>query len=83
MFYVNLGLSISHRKFSFCFQRFSTLFNIDTNSIVASEKYFSMQESFTKNSFIITESRNTDYPGDRSIDRFLVSVGLLFKFSSF
>ena len=62
MFYVKLGLSLySHTKVS--------LNNIGTNSIVASEQYFSTQESFTNNSFIITESR--------SADRFLVSLGLL------
>ena len=33
---------------------------IDTNSIVASEQYFSTRESFTNNSFIITESCNAD-----------------------
>ena len=60
MFYVKLGLSLySHTKVS--------LKNIGTNSIVASEQYFSTQESFTNNSFIITESRNA----------FLVSLGLL------
>ena len=53
MFYVKLGLSLySHTKVS--------LLNIGTNSIVASEQYFSTQESFTNNSFIITESRNGD-----------------------
>ena len=53
MFYVKLGLSLySHTKVS--------LLNIDTNSIVANEQYFSTQESFTNNSFIITESRNAD-----------------------
>ena len=53
MFYVKLGLSLySHTKVS--------LLNIGTNSIVASEQYFSTQESFTNNSFIITESRNAD-----------------------
>ena len=52
MFY-KLGLSLySHTKFS--------LLNIDTNSIVASEQYFSTQESFSNNSFIITESGNAD-----------------------
>ena len=62
MFYVKLGLSLySHTKVS--------LLNIDTNSIVASDRYFSTQESFTNNSFIITESRNAD--------RFLVSLALL------
>ena len=62
MFYVKLGLSLySHTNVS--------LLNIDTNSIVASEHYFSTQESFNNNSFIITESRNAD--------RFLVSLGLL------
>ena len=53
MFNVKLGLPLySHTKFS--------LLNIDTNSIVANEQYFSNQESFTNNSFIITESRNAD-----------------------
>ena len=60
MFYVKLGLSLySHTKVS--------LKNIGTNSIEASEQYFSTQESFTNNSFIITESRNA----------YLVSLGLL------
>ena len=53
MFYVKLGLSLySYTKVS--------LLNIDTNSIVASEQYFSTQESFTNNSFIMNESRNAD-----------------------
>ena len=53
MFYVKLGLSLySHTKVS--------LLNIDTNSIGASEQYFSTHVSFTNNSFIITESRNAD-----------------------
>ena len=53
MFYVKLGLSLySHTKVS--------LLNIDTKTIVASEQYFFTQESFTNNSFIITESRNAD-----------------------
>ena len=53
MFYVKLGLSLySHTKVS--------LLNIGKNSIVACEQYFSTQESFTNNSFIITESRNAD-----------------------
>ena len=53
MFYVKLGLSLySHAKVS--------LLNIGTNSIVASEQYFSTQESFTNNSFIIIESGNAD-----------------------
>ena len=48
-----LGLSLySHTKVS--------LKNIGTSSIVASEQYFSTQESFTNNSFIITESCNAD-----------------------
>ena len=64
MFYVKLGLSLySHTKVS--------LNNIGTNSIVASEQYFSTPESFTNNSFIInnwvTQRRQ----------RFLVSLGLL------
>ena len=53
MFYVKLGLSLySHTKVS--------LLNIDTNSMVASEQHFSTQESFTNNSFKITESHNAD-----------------------
>ena len=53
MFYVKLGLSLySHTKVS--------LLNIGANSIVASEQYFSTQESFTNNIFIITESCNAD-----------------------
>ena len=54
MLYVKLGLSLySHTKVS--------LLNIDTDiSIVASEQYLSTQESFTNNSFIMTESRNAD-----------------------
>ena len=53
MLFVKLGLSLySHTKVS--------LLNIDTNSIVASEQYFSTRESFTNNSFVITESRNAD-----------------------
>ena len=53
MFYVKLGLLLySHTKVY--------LLNIGTNSIVASEQYFSTQESFTNNSFILTESRNAD-----------------------
>ena len=63
MLYVKLGLSLySHTKVS--------LLNIDTDiSIVASEQYFSMQESFTNNSCNnwVTQRRH----------RFLVSLGLL------
>ena len=52
MFYVKLGLSLySHTKCSLY-----KLIQIQSLPV----NYFSMRESFTNNSFIITESRNAD-----------------------
>ena len=63
MFYVKLGLLLyRHTKIS--------LLNIGTNSIVASEQYFSTQENFTNNSFIITESCNADKDFSSHLDYF-------------